>query len=245
MINWLQAYGSLEYKINDSITVRQPTLGEVRDFGEKEYFGIIQTICSTPSDRKVEIWDSLHVYWDEVTEYDLFIPMFLGLTSIDVSIVFPDLDVESFQDVLHPKTKQIVLRNKDGVVIDMSIYYLLTEYFRGIHRLRKNDDVGENEYTKDIMIEDDREEAELYRKKGANKSLLWPLISTLTNSTGFKYRFDDIWSLPIGVFMDAVEQFKVITARNNLMRGIYSGCIDMSKINKRELDLFPDLNEKK
>ncbi len=55
------------------------------------------------------------------------------------------------------------------------------------------------------MIEDDRDEMAMQMQKPF-QSLLLPLISSLTNCPEFKYRWDDVWTLPIGVFMDSVER---------------------------------------
>ena len=76
MIDQLKLFRGEGYKINDKILIRQPTLEEIVDFGEQRYFGLVRTICSTPADRKVEIWDKLHVFWEKIDEYDLSYPFF-------------------------------------------------------------------------------------------------------------------------------------------------------------------------
>ncbi len=240
MLDQLKAYRKIEYPINSKITVRQPTLDEVCEYGEREYLGLVHTLCATPSDRKVDIWDSLHVYWDTVDEYELFISLFRALKGIDISIVLPGIVVDDFVPMIHTQTKQIVLRNSDGVVIDRAIHSILTDYLRSVHKLTKNVDFGCNDYTKDIMIEDDRDEREMLGRKEYRSNLL-PLISTMTNDEGFKYRYDDIWGLPIGVFMDAVVRVSHRRNYDQLMTGIYTGNIDVKKINKKELNLFGEL----
>lgn len=37
------------YIINDKIKVLQPTIRDILTFGEKDYFTVIQTLCSTSS----------------------------------------------------------------------------------------------------------------------------------------------------------------------------------------------------
>ena len=83
MIDQLKLFRGEGYKINDKILIRQPTLEEIVDFGEQRYFGLVRTICSTPADRKVEIWDKLHVFWEKIDEYDLFISLFQTLQKSD------------------------------------------------------------------------------------------------------------------------------------------------------------------
>ncbi len=66
MIDQLKVFRGEGYQINQKIKIRQPTLEEIVDFfGEQRYFGLVRTICSTPADRKVEIWDKLHLFLGE------------------------------------------------------------------------------------------------------------------------------------------------------------------------------------
>ena len=235
MIDQLKLFRGEGYKINDKILIRQPTLEEIVDFGEQRYFGLVRTICSTPADRKVEIWDKLHVFWEKIDEYDLFISLFQTLQKSEVSILFGDMDFTTFKLGTQTGLPDLVLKNKDRVVIDRAIHKLMTDYLRQIHKLKKNVDTGFNDATRKIMIEDDRDEMALQMQKPF-QSLLLPLISSLTNCPEFKYRWDDVWTLPIGVFMDSVERVQKHKSYNFVMQGIYSGCVD-----KKELHWMGDL----
>ena len=229
MIDQLKLFRGEGYKINDKILIRQPTLEEIVDFGEQRYFGLVRTICSTPADRKVEIWDKLHVFWEKIDEYDLFISLFQTLQKSEVSILFGDMDFTTFKLGTQTGLPDLVLKNKDQVVIDRAIHKLMTDYLRQIHKLKKNVDTGFNDATRKIMIEDDRDEMVLQMQKPF-QSLLLPLISSLTNCPEFKYRWDDVWTLPIGVFMDSVERVQKHKSYNFVMQGIYSGCVDMKML---------------
>lgn len=240
MIDQLKLFRGEGYKINDKILIRQPTLEEIVDFGEQRYFGLVRTICSTPADRKVEIWDKLHVFWEKIDEYDLFISLFQTLQKSEVSILFGDMDFTTFKLGTQTGLPDLVLKNKDQVVIDRAIHKLMTDYLRQIHKLKKNVDTGFNDATRKIMIEDDRDEMALQMQKPF-QSLLLPLISSLTNCPEFKYRWDDVWTLPIGVFMDSVERVQKHKSYNFVMQGIYSGYVDMKKLDKKELHWMGDL----
>lgn len=240
MIDQLKVFRGEGYQINQKIKIRQPTLEEIVDFGEQRYFGLVRTICSTPADRKVEIWDKLHLFWENMDEYDLFISLFQTLQTSDVSILFGDMDITTFRLGTQAGLPDLVLKNKDQVVIDRAIHKLMTDYLRQIHKLKKNVDVGFNDTTRKIMIEDDRDEMAMQMQKPF-QSLLLPLISSLTNCPEFKYRWDDVWTLPIGVFMDSVERVQKYKNYNFVMHGIYNGCVDMKKLDKKELRWMGDL----
>ena len=151
-----------------------------------------------------------------------------------------DMDFTTFKLGTQTGLPDLVLKNKDQVVIDRAIHKLMTDYLRQIHKLKKNVDTGFNDATRKIMIEDDRDEMALQMQKPF-QSLLLPLISSLTNCPEFKYRWDDVWTLPIGVFMDSVERVQKHKSYNFVMQGIYSGCVDMKKLDKKELHWMGDL----
>lgn len=240
MIDQLKIFRGEGFQINDKIMIRQPTLEEIVNYGEKQYFGLVRMICSTPADRKVEIWDKLHIFWEKMDEYELFLSLFQALQITDVSILFGDMDFTSFQLGKQTGLPDLVLKNKDQVVIDRAIHKLMTDYLRQIHKMKKNVDVGFNDATRKIMIEDDRDEMAMQLKKPF-QSLLLPLISSLTNCPEFKYRWDDVWSLPIGVFMDSVERVQKHKNYNFVMHGIYSGCVDTKRLDKKELQWMGNL----
>ena len=87
-----------------------------------------------------------------------------------------------------------------------------------------------------------REEREMAKRKTSNsfESYLEPLISALCNSEGFKYNFDTVWDLSIYTFMDATRRIQKIKSADHLMGGMYSGMLDVSKMNKGQLN--KDLN---
>ena len=227
-------------EIGGGITVRQPTLDEIEEYGERDYFALVRTLTATPADQKVAIWDALHIYWEQMDEFELFVSLFGAAQKQDCSIVFPGLDASSFQPVVNTKTQEIVLRNADGIVIDRAIHARLTGYLRAVHRFTKNVDTGYNDSTRDIMIEDDRDELMAAAKK-PHGSLLMPLISAMTNCVEFKYGFFEAWNLPIGAFMDAVARVQKIKSVDYTMSGIYAGNVDVKRITKSQLDWMGDL----
>ena len=232
----LKSFRGKPYVINSQIVIRQPTLDEICEYGEQEYFDLVRSLCATPADRKVEIWEALHTYWEKIDEFDLFVSTFGRMQNKDMSILFPDINFTSFKISAGPVADEAVLKNQGGVVIDRAIHALITNYLRSLHRLTKNMEAGYNDATRDIMIEDEKEELERVAKK-PYRSFLRSLISAMTNCPEFKYRFDDVWSLPIGAFMDAVERVQKHKHVAYLMQGIYSGTVDAKKINNKKDEL--------
>lgn len=236
----LGIYRKRDYPINENIKVHHNTLDEIVSYGEQRYYKLLNEICSTPADQKVRIWDAMQKYWDEIDEYELFLATFMSIKDEDLTVFFPGLDTSSFKEQFNPNTGEFVIRNVRGVVIDRAVHALITDHLRFLHSLTKNTDVGYDKYTKDIMIEDDRDELVAASRK-PYKSHLWPIISSMTNCVEFKYRYDDVWELPIGVFMDAVKRVQKQKDYNHIVQGIYSGTVDSKKVKKKELEWMGEL----
>ena len=95
------------------------------------------------------------------------------------------------------------------------------------------------------MIDEDRiniRNAERKRRiEGGRKveSYLFSLISTMLITPGFKYKKNELREVNIAEFMISVEKFQVFKATESLLRGMYSGFLDTSKIDtQKELNWF-------
>ena len=64
----LQIYRGDPLIINDHIIVRQPTLGEVADFGEEQYWSSSLALCATSSDYMVALAD-MGVDFEEISDF--------------------------------------------------------------------------------------------------------------------------------------------------------------------------------
>ena len=59
------------YIINDKIKVLQPIIRDILNFGEKEYFSVVQTLCSTSSNMKSQLADN-GIDWETVEDFQMF-----------------------------------------------------------------------------------------------------------------------------------------------------------------------------
>jgi len=64
----------LAYVINENIQVRHPTLGEICDFGESEYYSMATALTCNPSAYKVALYD-MGFDFTTLGEFDFFIMM--------------------------------------------------------------------------------------------------------------------------------------------------------------------------
>lgn len=221
------------YQINDNIIINHPTLNEIWEFGEQRYYTMINSIVKTPSDCMWQL-DELGIDYEEIDEFDFFAMTASSLHIEDTKIIFGDLDFTSFEAGRNTLNDELVLFNKDGVVIDRAIYQKMTDFIREMHHITKNTVHAGNAITKKVLIEEQRDEY-LRSEDSDYKPLLPDLIMALTNCSDFKYSFYDIWDLPIYIFTSSAIRTQKQLQYNNLMTGVYSGNVDVSKINKSEL----------
>lgn len=248
IIDELKVYRGDDYTIKNGITIHQPTLNEICDYGERSYWSMIYTICSVPADMKWQL-NELDVDYTKMSDWELFYNLlYKNITPKNTSIILGDFDLSQYQPVKHTKTNEVSLRLVDntGNVVEGSefgeySYICLTEILRKIHGLKRNDEVPVNEITRQILIEDAKEEF-LRNKDKEYHSQLKNLVSTLINCEGFKFNHFDVWDMKINAFMDAVSRIQKISNANLLMQSGYSGFgVDLKKINKEQLNWFGEL----
>ncbi|MEF9983693.1 MAG: hypothetical protein RR806_03145 [Oscillospiraceae bacterium] len=227
------------YKINDKIYIKQPTLNDIFIYGEQEYFSMISALVSIPSDMKSVLFD-MGVDYENISDFEFFIWLCKKFDSSITNILFGEqLNFEKMNVTNNPKNQEIILTNattlndiENSIVIDFYIYNLMVSYIRKMHGFTKKVEKAGNEYTKNILIEEDREN----RKNNADfKSFLKPLIISMVNCADFPYDFNNVWNLPISVFIESVQQVQKYKNAGHLLQGIYSGSIDGTKLNKDNL----------
>ena len=68
----LKLYIGDDYVINDNIKVLQPTIRQIAEFGERDFFSVVHTVTAIPSDMKSQLWD-MGLDWTEVDDFELFV----------------------------------------------------------------------------------------------------------------------------------------------------------------------------
>lgn len=235
----LKLYIGDDYVINDNIRVLQPTIKQIAEFGEKEFFSVVHTVTAIPSDMKSQLWD-MGLDWMEVDDFELFVMLSQTLTPNRTSLLFGDLDFSKLKPYNHPHIEgEIILANKEaGTLIDKMIYFRIVSYLRKAFNITPKVEKAANKMTKKILIEEDRKRIE-FNKDKPFKSFLLPLISSVKVKQG--YTKDYVLNMGYVEFMNDVARLQVIHNADYLLSGVYAGTIDMKKINKAELNWMKEL----
>lgn len=238
-VDELQLYIGDDYVINDKIRVLQPTIRQIAEFGEKEFFSVVHTVTAIPSDMKANLWD-LGIDWMEIDDFELFIMLSQTLTPDRTKLLFGDLDFTKLKPYNHPHVEgEIILADKEtGVLIDKMIYLRIVSYLRKAFNITPKVEKAANKMTKKILIEEDRKRIE-FNKDKPFKSFLLPLISSVKVKQGYTKEY--VLNMGYCEFMDDVARLQVIHNADHLLNGVYAGTIDMKKINKAELNWMKEL----
>lgn len=244
----LKLYRGGELILTDYIRVRQPTLGEICDYGEGAYYSMLYYLTATPQSMKVQLWN-MGVDYTTLTPYRLFADMLYPLFPKErTSILLGELDLTKFQPMLNHEDGAVVLyqivnteRGPEEILLTESLYEEMMDYLRSMHFLEKDEKLPANQTTKQILIEDARE-AMLNAKDKPARSPLKNYISAMVNSAGFKYNHTQVWDMKINAFMDSVRRISKIKHAGLLLQSGYSGYgIDLKSIDKQQLDWLGDL----
>ena len=129
-----------QYRINDTISIYVPTVGEIYDYGESEYYDIVQLLTSVPYDLMVQ-FDDMGVDYETISEYQLFLMMLESfmLKKKDLSIVFGSLNINSLRFKESENGEKKLVNSKGETVIDKLIQYEISAAIRKIHFWTKTD----------------------------------------------------------------------------------------------------------
>ena len=233
-VDELGLYFGDPYKINDYITITLPKIGELVKYGEQQYYNILNTLTSIPSDLKSHLWDNFGIDWTQITDFQLFMMLAPTLPQDKTSILFGDFNFQELQIRENLKNDTVNLVNpKTGAVIDELAYGKIQAYLCSAHNLTKKVEKAANEFTKKFMIDEDRQKIQ-YQSKQPHKSMLRPLISAVKCRQG--YTLDYIKNMGLYEFFDDLSRLSVIVNTDALLKGVYSGMVDTKKIPKKDFD---------
>ncbi len=196
----LKLYFGDPYVVNKYITIFQPTIGDIIEYGEREYYSMIQTLTAIPSEMKSTLWDA-GIDWTQISDFQLFIMLAPSLSQKQTEIVLGDIDLQRMKLVENPQNGEPILKDPiSGAIIDELAYKTMSAYLCKLHNLTKKVEKAGNKFTKQVLIDEDRQKKE-YGAKQPYKSFLMPLVSSIKvrqaytkdyiRNMGLKEFFDD------------------------------------------------------
>lgn len=255
------------YVVTNHITITQPTLGDILNFGEVEFYSVVSTLCANPTSFRLQLWDN-GIDWCTMSDFELFIGLIQNYTTEQTSLLFGDLNLSWFTPYTlrdgeeeipilvyiprdeegNPIEEEIDLQDEDTIIIDEFIYMKIVDYLRTMFDIHPKVERAKGKATKEAIIDEERMnkaiEEEKNKKNHSSSSVLYPLVSSMVNHPGFKYKKNELREVGIVEFMDSVKRLQTYESVRALMSGMYSGMLDTSKLNlSKELNWTRNLYE--
>lgn len=256
----LKMYFGDDYWVTDKICIHQPKLGDIVEFGDTKFYTMVNTLCANTTTFRLQLW-KIGIDWNKISDYQMFCTFVRTLTPKDTYLLFDDLNFSWFK-LLHDEKKDCDLlvyiplddhdeplpfKYEDAIVIDELIYIRIVKYLRKMFNINPKVEFAKNKATKEAMIWEEEENLKIQQQKNKDidveKSFLLPLISSMVNHPGFKYKTNELREIGIVQFMDSVKRLQTYETVTALMKGMYSGFIDSSQIKQEDLNWLRDLDE--
>lgn len=220
--------------INQKISVRIPTVGEVLE-SEDAYYVAATLLTSMPVDLMVDL-DEWGIDYTSIDEYELFLIVFNILKGMDTSLIFENLDLSKFEMGVREENGTIAMIDKENdIVIDRAIAAEIAAALRQINHFEKNYRKPANNEAKEYMLQRAKLKAKRKRMR-RQSSQLESLIVALVNTEQYHYGFEGTRELTIYQFNECVRQVIKKIDYDNKMRGVYAGTVSVKDLSQDDLN---------
>jgi hypothetical protein len=218
-----------DIKLNDVITLHQPTVSDIVEFGERDFFANMYSFCAIPSDMKSAL-DDAGLDFMELSDWRLFLMLTRDMHYEATSLIIPNVDFAKYELMQVSDTEEIVLT--DGVnIINEQMYNEFIPYIRAQIGYTLKREKAANKFTKQVLIDEDRAK----RKASADKeyeSTINTMILSCVNTEEFSYTYQSVYDITFYQLLRSFVQIQKKKAACALYQGSMSGFVDTSKINK-------------
>ena len=243
----MKMYFGEDYVVCEGFVIHQPTIGEIIEYGESEFWSMVSLFCSNPTSMRLPLWEN-GIDWNNISDFELFILLTNSLTPEKTKILFGDIDFSQFRVVSDSKNENglvMVYMPNPTIQIDENMYKDTVGYLRIMFDIHPKVEKAKGKATKEEIIWGEKQDLNISLKKQKKKkwkpSTLFPLISAALNHPGFKYKKSELKDVGIVEFMDSVKRLQVYESTTSLMTGMYMGMLDLKDFNlNKELNWARD-----
>lgn len=243
--NLLQMYFGEDYKVNDRITIHQPSIQDFIDNGDENMYSVIIPFVSNTTGYRVKLWEK-GLDWNKISNQTLFAMLIKNIDHQYSKILFGDIDFSSF--ILKEKRvgdeQSIVLYSpKMDLEIDEDTRNKMCKYIQYLfNSFPPEEEFTSNRILKQELINNDKQKqiAKAKENRGTNQSLLG-MISFYLTHPGCKYKKEELRNVGFFEFMYNIQRLQIYESTHALYGGMYSGFMDTSKIKQSEFDFMRDI----
>lgn len=247
--NYTQVYMGRPYEIDvdnaeGKIVLQVPTVGDIVDVRDDKFFTSLSPLVSNTTTYRALLWD-LKLDWNKVSDYQLFTLLYKTIDP-KVSEMLFGFDITKFEKYEKEldDDKTIIIYNTDlHIEINEAVYKCIHEYYQYVFNIHPENEFTDDPVLKVWWIRKDKKHQQFHKEEA--KVSLQPLISALVNHAGFKYNLQQLNDVNIAFFYDSVQRLQIFEQCTAVMKGMYSGFVDSSKIPKDATNWMQDLVKNK
>lgn len=225
------------------IVINMPTIGDVMAIGEKRFFATLNIFITNTTAYRLLLWEN-GLDWNVVTDFELFCMLYQQIDYEASRLMFgDDIIFSEFQRV--KKDEKVCLYNsKLNIEINENVYQHIAQYLREVFTIYPDEKITTSPEMKQMYITKDKREQhnrEEMAKQGKEDTSIRSVISACVNHPGFKYRLDELKQVGVCEFYDSVRRLQIYEASTAVLKGMYSGMVDGSKIKPEEYNFMRDV----
>ena len=230
------------------VVVYSPTMGDIINIGEKKFYQTLNVFVCNTTQYRAMLWD-LKIDWNEFPDFYLFIMLLSQADKEVTKLLFGDLDFSKFEQTYKRKDEDspeelILWDAEDEIEINADVHNHFSQYLRAMFALNVEEKITTDNTLKSWYITKDKramDNAEKLKKNEEKTSNLQTVISSLINHPGFKYKLSELKNVGVAEFYDSVKRLQVYEQSTALMKGMYSGFIDGSKLKPEDYNFMREI----
>ena len=234
-----------------TVTVYSPTIGDIIHIGEARFYQTLNIFTCNTTQYRVVLWD-LGIDWNEFPDFYLFAMLYKQADPEVTKLLFGDLDFSKFEQFLKHKDEEdtdgelILYDAKNDIEINKEVHNHFSQYLRSVFGINPEEKITNDATLKRWYITKDKRALENTKKleeQGKTKptASMKNIVSSLVNHPGFKYKLKELKEVGVAEFYDSVKRLQIYEQSTALMKGMYSGFIDGSKIKPEDYNFMREI----
>lgn len=230
--------------IEGNITISQPTLGDMINIGQDTFFSSLNALVANTTSYRLILWD-MGIDWNVFSDFNLFIMLYKTINKDVSSLIFNGLDLTSFEFYsknIDNKEEMVLYNHELQIEINEEVYFHFSQYLRKAFSMQPEEKFTSDSIMKEWFINKDKRQLAIDRDKMEKgllkKPSIQPLISSCVNHPGFKYNIEQTRNLTVAQFYDCVKRLQLYENATAILKGMFSGFVDGSKIKEENYNFM-------
>ena len=228
--------------LDNGLVLHNPTIGEIKKFGEFNYLYLISLITMRAYDDAVSLYDA-GINYKEVPDFLIFIRNMKSVTDDFAHLIFPNVEVSTFKMASNPDNGEVIFTN-GKMVIDELVYRQIVAYVREINYIdeKVEYDMADGKHNMRFFIDRMRHKIKKRMKKPP-QPFLSNLISSMVCTADFPYDYNTIQDIHISQLYNGFYRKDKSDSARQIKQAIYAGTISKKDVSNSLLMWYGDLKE--